>query len=86
MPQLLPDADGEALFQALLSVLLGVPFSGSLYTGGFPRDSGLKKMNAYLSLRTFLWGHRLSLVDLGAYIHLRTSAVAEKTGALPEKW
>ncbi|CDJ69608.1 glutamyl-tRNA synthetase, putative [Eimeria necatrix] len=83
---LLPDADGEALFQALLSVLLGVPFSGSLYTGGFPRDSGLKKMNAYLSLRTFLWGHRLSLVDLGAYIHLRTSAVAEKTGALPEKW
>ena len=43
-------------------------------------------MNAYLGLRTFLVGHRLSLVDLGVYVHLRTAAGAEKTGALPEKW
>ena len=84
--QLLPDAEGEALLEALLTLLSGSQFSGCLYISGMPKDSGLKKMNAYLGLRTFLVGHRLSLVDLGVYVYLRTAAGAAKTGALPDKW
>lgn len=83
---LFPDADGDALLKALLTLLTGSPFTGCLYSSARPNDGGLKKMNTYLGLRTFLVGHRLSLVDLGVYVHLRTVAGADKTGALPEKW
>lgn len=84
--QLLPDAEGDELLKSLITLLTGAPFSGCLYTPGPTRDSGLKKMNAYLGLRTFLCGHRLSLVDLGVYAHIRAVAGAEKTGTLPENW
>lgn len=83
---LYPDADGEELLKALLTLLTGCPFTGCLYTTNGVKDAGLGKMNTYLLLRTFLTGHRLSLVDLGVYVHLRTAAGAEKTGALPEDW
>ncbi|XP_026194438.1 glutamate--tRNA ligase, cytoplasmic [Cyclospora cayetanensis] len=83
---LLPDMEGEVLLDALLTVLSGCPFSGSFYTSSAPKDAGLKKMNAYLGFRTFLSGHRLTLVDIGVYVQLRTAVGAEKTGALPEKW
>lgn len=85
-PQLFPDADAEELLKALLTLLTGCPFTGCLYTTGGVKDAGLQKMNAYLSLRTFLTGHRVSLLDLGVYVHLRTGAGAEKTGALPDNW
>ncbi|KAL8452760.1 hypothetical protein Emag_002203 [Eimeria magna] len=90
--QLLPDKEGDRLFSSLL-VLLGSSSSsssssslGCLYTSEGISSSGLKMLNTYLGLRTFLLGHRLSLVDLGVYVHLRTIAGADKTGALPDQW
>ncbi|KAL8273938.1 hypothetical protein Esti_002117 [Eimeria stiedai] len=86
--QLLPDKEGDSLFSSLL-VLLGSSSSSSprcLYISEGVSLSGLKMLNTYLGLRTFLLGHRLSLADLGVYVHLRTIAGADKTGALPDQW
>lgn len=81
-----PDVEGEELLAALVSVLSGSRFSGRTSISAPLKTPGLKQMNAFLSLRTFLVGHRLSLVDLGVYALLRCSMGGEKAGSPPESW
>ncbi|KAL8439441.1 hypothetical protein Efla_004605 [Eimeria flavescens] len=87
LDELLLDEEGESLLRALFSLLGGSScFPRCIYSSTGISNSGLQTMNSFLSLRTFLVGHRLSLADLAVYVHLRVAAAADKTGALPDQW